>query len=62
MTKIGVVAWWFAQIAMMNAPTPMNAPLPSEIWPDAPVRNDRPTSTTDMAAPVARLKLVVDEK
>jgi len=40
----------------------MNALLPSEIWPDAPVRNERPSSTMDIAAPMARLKFVVAEK
>ena len=58
-STIGVVAWWLAQMATANAPTPMKAPLPSEIWPEAPVRNDRPSNTIDIEAPVARLKLVV---
>ena len=38
----------------------MKAPLPSEICPEAPVRNDSPSSTIDIAAPVARLKFVLE--
>ena len=40
----------------------MKAALPSEICPEAPVRNDRPSRTIAIAAPIARLKLVIDEK
>src|SRR5665213_2190738 len=61
-TAIGVEVWCLAQIATASAPTPMNALLPSEICPDAPVRKERPSKVMDIAAPIARLKLVIDEK
>ncbi len=47
---------------MAKAPTPMNAPLPSEICPDAPVKKESPSNTIDIAAPVARLKFVLELK
>ena len=32
-------------MAVANAPTPMNAPLPIDTWPEYPVRNERPRIT-----------------
>src|SRR5579871_4682717 len=41
----GVVRWWADQIAVAKAPTPMNAPLPIDTWPEYPVRKDNPRMT-----------------